>query len=60
VPEIIVEEVMVPVPAELSHIWENPAIPSAGVNLDLLDWAQTCAVTSYLYKNQMKELRSLK
>jgi hypothetical protein len=60
VPEIIVEKVMIPIPAELVQIWENPAVPSAGDHLDLLNWAQACAVTTYLYKNQMKQLRSLK
>lgn len=58
-PEIIVEKAMVPVPAELTQIWRNPAVPSTGDNAALLDWAQTCAVTTQLYIDQMKELKEL-
>ena len=58
-PEIIVEKAMVPVPAELTQIWVNPVVPGTGDNAALLDWAQACAVTTYLYQEQMKKLKEL-
>jgi hypothetical protein len=60
VPDVEIVKQYVPVPAELSQIWYNPAVPSSGTNLDLLDWAQACAVTTYLYTEQMKKLQELK
>ena len=58
-PEIIVQKVMVEVPAELTAIWKNPAVPHSGNNAALLDWAQTCAITTYLYEEQMIKLKDL-
>jgi hypothetical protein len=60
VPDIEVKTVIVPVPAELSQIWYNPAVPTSGSNVDLLNWAEACAVTTHLYQEQMKKLRELK
>lgn len=60
VPEVIVQEQIVPVPAELTQIWYNPVVPSRGDNAALLDWAQACAVTTHLYTEQMKKLKELK
>lgn len=60
VPDIEVKTEIVAVPAELTQIWYNPAVPTSGDNLTLLDWAQACAVTTHLYQEQMKKLRELK
>jgi hypothetical protein len=51
---------MVQVPPELTQIWYNPAVPNRGGNDALLDWAQACAVTTYMYTEQMKKLKELK
>ena len=58
-PEILVEKVLVPIPAELTLIHENPSIPSAGDNAALLDWAQACAANTRDYQDQMTRLREL-
>jgi hypothetical protein len=58
-PEVIVEEVMIPIPEPLTRVWTNPAVPNSGDNADLLDWAQTCAVTNHMYEQQMKKLKEL-
>ena len=60
VPDVEIITKYVPVPSELTQVWYNPAVPSSGDNLALLDWAQACAVTTYLYTEQMKKLKELK
>jgi hypothetical protein len=50
---------LVPIPAELVQLNENPAVPSQGDNAALLDWAMECAVNNRKYENQMKRLRGL-
>jgi hypothetical protein len=51
---------LVPVPDELTAIHYNPGIPFAGTNANLLDWAQSCAVNTRLYEEQMRLLKELK
>lgn len=51
---------MVAVPPELAMMHSNPAVPAAGDNAALLDWAQACASNARLYKLQMEALRDLK
>jgi len=60
VPDLEVITQYVPVPSELTQLWFNPAVPNSGGNAELLDWAQACAVTTYLYTEQMKKLKELK
>jgi hypothetical protein len=51
---------MVEVPAELTTVHKNPAVPGSGDNAALLDWAQACAANAKAYEEQMKALKELK
>jgi hypothetical protein len=59
VPIIEVQKEYMRVPAEFSELHPNPAIPSKGDSLALLEWAQMCAVNNRKYENQATRLRGL-
>lgn len=59
VPIVEIVEKVTPIPAELMDIHYNPQVPEYGDNVDLLNWAQACALNSRTYENQMLRLREI-
>jgi hypothetical protein len=58
-PEVVYHTEFVPIPEQFTKTYMNKPIPSAGDNLDLLEWAQYCAVQNRKYELQMEKLQEL-
>lgn len=58
-PEIIIQETLIDIPADLLLVHENPSIPAHGDNAALLDWAMACAANTRKYSDQMIRLKEL-
>ena len=58
-PEIIVQEVLKPLPPDLLIPQPCPSVPRAGDLQVLLDWAENCAIAARLANDQLDAIRAL-
>lgn len=60
VPDIRIQEKIIPVPAELTQTHYCPPVPSSGNNETLLNWAEQCGVNARKASDQLNAIRELK
>ena len=59
VPDVIVQERMVEIPAELTLPQPCPDVPDEGSVRVLLDWMENCAISARMANDQLTAIRKL-
>lgn len=58
-PDVIVQERMIELPAELLLPQPCPTVPDHGDMAHLLDWMENCAISARMANDQLRAIREL-